>query len=203
MFTGIVAGVGLLLTREDRGADLRCRFELPGLAARPTVPGDSIAINGCCLTAIEVGADSFVADLSAETLRLTNLGRLHSGHAVNWEPALRAGDALGGHWVTGHVDGLADVVALEPRDDSLWVRLSVPEFLARYIARKGSVALDGVSLTVNSVKDHEFAVNLIPHTRRVTTFGELRVGQALNLEVDLVARYLERLIEARSMGEEE
>jgi riboflavin synthase len=198
MFTGIVAGVGLLLTRESRGADLRCRFELPGLASRAPACGDSIAINGCCLTVIASTADCFDADVSAETLRLTNLGGLHSGDPVNWEPALRAGDALGGHWVTGHVDGLAEVVGVEPRADSLWVRLEVPFDLARYVARKGSVALDGVSLTVNDVLGTEFAVNLIPHTRQVTTLGALRVGRKLNFEVDLVARYLDRLLEARA-----
>lgn len=198
MFTGIVQGLGVLLTREARGTDLRCRFELPGLAARKPAVGDSIAINGCCLTAIALEDDSLVADLSAETLRLTNLGRLHSGMQVNWEPALRAGDALGGHWVQGHIDGTAEVVSVEPRADSLWVRCAAPVSLARYVARKGSVCLDGVSLTVNDVLDAEFAVNLIPHTQQVTTLGRLRAGQELNLEVDLVARYLERLLAVRT-----
>lgn len=200
MFTGVVAGIGVLLTRETRGEDLRCRFELPGLAVRGCALGDSIAINGCCLTAIACGADEFAADLSAETLRWTNLGRLHSGAQVNWEPSLRAGDALGGHWVAGHVDGLAEVLSVEPRADSHWVRLAAPEELARFVARKGSMALDGVSLTVNEVHGSEFAVNLIPHTRQVTTLGVLRAGQRLNFEVDLVARYLERLLEARVSG---
>jgi riboflavin synthase len=200
MFTGIVAGIGVLLTRTSRGEDLRCRFELPGLATRGCVLGDSIAINGCCLTAIACEGDEFAADLSAETLRWTNLGRLHSGAQVNWEPSLRAGDAMGGHWVSGHVDGLAEVLSVEPRADSHWVRLAAPEELARFVARKGSVALDGVSLTVNEVQDSEFAVNLIPHTRQVTTLGALRAGQRLNFEVDLVARYLERLLEARVSG---
>ena len=190
----------MLLTRESRGADLRCRFELAGLAAHAPAPGDSIAINGCCLTVAASTPDSFDADISAETLRLTNLGGLHSGDQVNWEPALRAGDALGGHWVTGHVDGQAEVVGVESRGDSLWVRIEVPFALARYVARKGSVALDGVSLTVNDVVGVEFAVNLIPHSRRVTTLGALRVGRKLNFEVDLVARYLERLLEARGEG---
>lgn len=200
MFTGIVAGIGVLLTREQRGADLRCRFELPGLATRVSGIGDSIAVNGCCLTVVALDDDSFDADISAETLRLTNLGRLHSGSQVNWEPALRAGDALGGHWVTGHIDGLAEVLDIEPRADSHWVRIAAPDSLARYVARKGSVALDGVSLTVNGVKDSEFTVNLIPHTRQVTTLGALRAGQSLNFEVDLVARYLDRLLEARVAG---
>jgi riboflavin synthase len=200
MFTGIVSGIGILLTRESRGADLRCRFELAGLTARAPALGDSIAINGCCLTVAASTGDSFDADVSAETLRLTNLGKLHSGDQVNWELALRAGDALGGHWVTGHIDGQAEVVGVEPRADSLWVRLEVPFDLARYVARKGSVALDGVSLTVNDVAGVEFAVNLIPHTRRVTTLGALRVGRKVNFEADLVARYLDRLLEARGEG---
>lgn len=202
MFTGIVAGIGVLLTRENRGADLRCRFELPGLAAKGCALGDSVAINGCCLTAVACGADEFCADISAETLRLTNLGSLHSGGQVNWEPSLRAGDALGGHWVSGHVDGMAEVLSIEQRADSHWVRLEVPDELARFVARKGSVALDGVSLTVNEVQGSEFAVNLIPHTRQVTTLGALRMGTRLNFEVDLVARYLERLLEARVSGAE-
>ena len=198
MFTGIVSGIGMLLTRENRGADMRCRFELPGLAARAPALGDSVAINGCCLTVIAARDDCLDADISAETLRLTNLGSLHSGAAVNWEPALRAGDPLGGHWLSGHIDDLAEVVLLEPRADSLWVQLAVPQDLARYLARKGSVALDGVSLTVNEVTGAEFAVNLIPHTQQVTTLGGLRVGRKLNFEVDLVARYLERLLAARA-----
>ncbi len=202
MFTGIVAGTGVLLTREKRGGDLRCRFELPGLSARSPALGDSIAINGCCLTAIALGQDSFDADLSAETERLTNLGALHSGDLVNWEPALRAGDALGGHWVTGHIDGLADVVSVEQRSDSLWVQIAVEDELARYVARKGSVTLDGVSLTVNEVRGVEFAVNLIPHTQQVTTLGAIKSGRQLNFEVDLVARYLERLLVARRMNDE-
>ena len=200
MFTGIVSGMGVLLTRETRGADLRCRFELAGLSVRAPALGDSIAINGCCLTVTASIDDSFDADVSAETLRLTNLGNLHSGDQVNWELALRAGDALGGHWVTGHVDGQAGVVAVEPRADSLWVRFEVPFDLARYVARKGSVALDGVSLTVNDAAGVEFAVNLIPHTRRATTLGAVRVGRKFNFEADLVARYLDRLLEARGDG---
>jgi riboflavin synthase len=196
MFTGIVQGVGHLRAREQRGGDQRLTFELPGIERYAVALGGSVAINGCCLTAVERDARRFGADVSLETLRLTNLGGLALGAAINYECALRAGDALGGHLMSGHVDGLAEVVSVADVARSLRVRLRVPAALARYIARKGSVALDGVSLTVNDVAGVEFEVNLVPHTQAATTFASLRPGQQLNLEVDVLARYLERLKEA-------
>ncbi|MCS6946948.1 MAG: riboflavin synthase [Steroidobacteraceae bacterium] len=192
MFTGIVHGVGTLLAREPRGADQQLAFALPGLGSHRVRTGDSVAINGCCLTAVAADADRFVADVSPETLRLTNLGALAIGDRVNWEASLCVGEPLGGHFVTGHVDGLARIVAVTEVGRAAHVRLRAPPELARYLARKGSVALDGVSLTINAVDGAEFEVMLIPHTRAVTTFDTLESDRALNIEVDVLARYLER-----------
>jgi riboflavin synthase len=150
-------------------------------------------VDGVCLTVAEFGCDSFTADVSAETLRVTTLGAKRAGARVNLEPSLRAGDALGGHWVSGHVDGIAEVVSTAPDARSLRVEFGVPPDLARYVARKGSVTLDGVSLTVNEVRRAHFAINLIPHTLEVTTLAALAPGVRVNLEVDLMARYIERL----------
>jgi riboflavin synthase len=149
-----------------------------------------------CLTVAQLGADSFFADVSGETLRVTTLGSKQPGARVNLEPALRAGDALGGHWVSGHVDGIAEVTSTGRDARSLRVELSAPRELARYIARKGSVTLDGVSLTVNEVNGSSFSINLIPHTLEVTTLHQLAPGAKLNLEIDLLARYSERLSSA-------
>ncbi len=155
--------------------------------------GASICVDGVCLTVAQLDADSFAADVSGETLRVTTLGDKRAGSFVNLEPALRAGDSLGGHWVSGHVDGVAAVIATERDAGSLRVSIEAPQPLARYIARKGSVTLDGVSLTVNDVVDARFSINLIPHTLEVTTLGALAKGSRLNLEIDLLARYVERL----------
>ena len=152
-------------------------------------------MDGVCLTVAALGASSFHADVSGETLRVTTLGAKAAGARVNLEPALRAGDSLGGHWVSGHVDGLAEVLATAHDARSLRVEFAAPRPLARYIARKGSVTLDGVSLTVNEVDGVKFAVNLIPHTLEVTTLGALAAGARVNLEIDLLARYVERLTE--------
>jgi len=159
--------------------------------------GDSVAVAGCCLTVLDLDESGFSADLSGETLARTSLGNLAEGDPVNLEPALAAGDRLGGHLVTGHVDGLAEVVSITPAGDSRICRFRVPAELARFVAEKGSVTLDGVSLTVNAVEYDEFEVNLIPHTLKVTTLGHLEAGAVVNLEVDLVARYLDRLAEMR------
>jgi len=155
--------------------------------------GDSICVQGVCLTVTALTEHSFVADVSRETLLLTTLGELEHLAAVNLEPALRAGDALGGHLVSGHVDGVATVIAATPEARSCRLTIQAPAALARYIARKGSVALDGVSLTVNEVDETRFGVYLIPHTLAVTTLGRLTNGARLNLEIDQVARYIERL----------
>jgi riboflavin synthase len=201
MFTGIIQSVGRVAALEPRGGDLRITFDVRELAARidaaRLAPGESVAINGACLTVLDPHDGHFSADCSRETLNLTTLGTLAVGDPVNLEPALRAGDPLGGHLVSGHVDGLAEVVSVEADARSWRVVVEVPEALAKFIAPKGSVALDGVSLTVNSVEGRRFGVNLIPHTVAMTTFGTLAAGRRLNLEVDQLARYLERLLALR------
>ena len=193
MFTGIVQDVGQIVTLERRGGDVRLRIAVDRLSLAVTRAGDSIAVSGVCLTALEIDTKGFSADVSNETLSLTTLGALEVGSRVNLEPALKAGDALGGHLVSGHVDGLGEV--LEVREDarSVRMRFACPPSLAKYFARKGSVAIDGVSLTINEVGPTEFSVNLIPHTQAVTTLGEFKPGRRVNLEVDQVARYVERL----------
>ena len=194
MFTGIVQDIGKVQAREARGGDVRLVIGAPRLDLSVVRVGDSICVQGCCLTATAVQARSFAADVSRETLALTTLGELQSGAAVNLEPALRAGDALGGHLVSGHVDGVAQVLELSGDARSLRLTIGVPPPLARYLAPKGSVAVDGVSLTINAVQPASFGVNIIPHTRSSTTLGALCVGARVNLEVDLVARYLARLL---------
>ena len=195
MFTGIVQDVGRIVTLERRGGDVRLRIAVDRLSLSTTRAGDSIAVSGVCLTALEIDTKGFSADVSNETLSLTTLGTLEVGSRVNLEPALKAGDALGGHLVSGHVDGLGEV--LEVREDarSVRMRFACPPSLAKYFARKGSVAIDGVSLTINDVGPREFSVNLIPHTQEVTTLGEFKPGRRVNLEVDQVARYVERLLD--------
>jgi riboflavin synthase len=194
MFTGIVQDVGSVRSLEPRGGDVRIVVGVQGLDLARTAIGDSIAVQGVCLTVAELLPGAFAADMSRETLSLTTLGELEPGAPVNLEPALRAGDPLGGHLVSGHIDGVAKVVRLAGDARSVRVEIDVPSALARYIARKGSVAVDGVSLTVNEVDGARFGVNLIPHTQQVTTLGRLQPGTRVNLEVDQVARYVERLI---------
>ncbi|WP_297919463.1 riboflavin synthase [Metallibacterium sp.] len=198
MFTGIIQAIGTLARSEPRGGDLRLHIDCDTLDLAGVARGDSIAVSGACLTAIELGAHRFAADVSRETLACTTLGALRVGDAVNLEKALRVGDALGGHLVAGHIDGVGHV--LEVREDARsqrW-RFAAPAELARYIASKGSVCIDGVSLTVNEVDGASFGVNLIPHTVAMTTFGQRRPGAAVNLEVDLLARYVERMLGARA-----
>jgi riboflavin synthase len=198
MFTGIIQDLGRVVSREMRGVDARLVISSKQLDLANTAIGDSISVQGVCLTVTSLTVDSFSADVSHETLSLTTLGQLEVGSAVNLEPALRAGDRLGGHLVSGHVDGIAHVASTGRDGDSLRVRVTVPDDLARYIARKGSVTLDGVSLTVNEVEGATFGVNLIPHTQGVTTLGKLQSGARLNLEVDQMARYVERLVAYKS-----
>ena len=198
MFTGIVQEIGAIRRIETRGApgaseDMRIEVTFTSIARERLNLGDSICVDGVCLTVAALGTDSFFADVSGETLRVTTLGSKIAGARVNLEPALRAGDSLGGHWVSGHVDGIAEVLATASDARSLRVEFAAPVALARYIARKGSVTLDGVSLTVNDVEGVEFAINLIPHTLEVTTLGTLAAGASVNLEIDLLARYVERL----------
>jgi riboflavin synthase len=194
MFTGIVQDVGRIAAREARGGDMRLTIAVDRLDLSRTALGDSICVQGVCLTVIDLAAGSFVADVSRETLTLTTLGELHESAAVNLEPALRAGDPLGGHLMSGHIDGIAMVTEASIEARSRRVSIAVPAHLAHYIARKGSVALDGVSLTVNEVAGSMFGVNLIPHTLAVTTLGRIEPGTRLNLEIDQLARYVERLM---------
>lgn len=194
MFTGIVQDVGKVQSRETRGGDVRLAIAVDHLSLDRTAIGDSISVQGVCLTVTALTASGFSADVSRETLSLTTLGDLAVGSPVNLEPALRAGDPLGGHLVSGHVDGVGRVVSLAEEARSLRVDFEAPAGLARYLARKGSITVDGVSLTVNDVTGHRFSVNLIPHTRNVTTLGRLAPDARVNLEIDQVARYVERLL---------
>ncbi|HEU4623155.1 MAG TPA: riboflavin synthase [Steroidobacteraceae bacterium] len=193
MFTGIVQDLGRIVSRETRGVDARITIATERLKLANVAIGDSICVQGVCLTVTSLAGNAFTADVSHETLSLTTLGELQVNAQVNLEPSLRAGDPLGGHLVSGHVDGVARVTAVAKDGDSLRVTFDAPRELARYIARKGSVAVDGVSLTVNEVAGTTFGVNLIPHTQSVTTLGRLQVGARVNLEVDPIARYVERL----------
>ena len=194
MFTGLVAGVGRLAARTPAGGDVRLRIEAGSLPFEDVQLGESIAVNGCCLTVVEFDAGAFAVDASTETLALTTLGALPIGAPVNLERALRASDRLGGHLVSGHVDGLATAQSrLEDARAVRW-RFAAPMALLRYIAHKGSVCVDGVSLTVNAVDDAGFEVALIPHTVAHTAFHALQVGDAVNIEIDLLARYVARLL---------
>ena len=214
MFTGIVTDLGRVRAVEERG-DRRFTFAT-GYRADELALGASIACSGACLTVVDFGALTgpdaegaqswFAADVSAETLSKTTLGTWRAGTPVNFERALELGDELGGHLVSGHVDGLAEIVEHRPEGDSQRVTFAAPAALAPFIAPKGSVALDGVSLTVNEVSDEpaekgggcRFGINIVPHTAAVTTFGGLEVGSVVNLEIDLVARYLQRLMQKRA-----
>lgn len=195
MFTGIVKDVGTLTEVTDLGGDRRLTVatNAPGYGALEL--GESIAVNGVCLTVVEAGPSRFSADVSGETLRCTTLGGLAAGARVNLERALAASDRLGGHLVAGHVDGVGTVVELAEEARSKRVAIEVPEALARYLASKGSIAVDGVSLTVNAVAGARFEVNIVPHTLDWTTFADYVVGSAVNIEVDVIARYVERLVE--------
>jgi riboflavin synthase len=194
VFSGIVQDVGRVLSRELRAGDVRLTIASERLDLSGTRVGDSVCVQGCCLTVIELEGKRFAADVSRETLALTTLGELASGDPVNLEPALRAGDPLGGHLVSGHVDGVARVTAAASEARSQRLTIEAPAGLARYLAAKGSVAIDGVSLTINSVEGASFGVNIIPHTQSATTLGQLAVGARVNLEVDQIARYLYRLM---------
>ena len=195
MFTGIISDVGRLREVDQRG-DLRARigtaYDTGGIDI-----GASIACDGVCLTVVALGPDWFDVDISAETVAMTNIGRnaWATGRRINLERALRVGDELGGHIVSGHVDGVAEVVSITDEGDSTRIVMTAPADLARFIAPKGSVALNGTSLTVNEVDGRSFGINLIPHTKDVTTWGDVRVGDVINLEIDTLARYVARLAE--------
>lgn len=197
MFTGIIQCTGTLTRSETRGGDVRLTIAVPDLGFDDVTVGDSIAVSGVCLTVIEHDDASFAADVSTATLSLTTLGDLKIGDEVNLEKALRVGDRLGGHMVSGHVDGIGHIVSTEPDARSQRWTIEAPRELARYIAAKGSICIDGVSLTVNVVDGARFGVNLIPHTVAVTTFAQRKIGDRVNLEMDMMARYLERLLGAQ------
>lgn len=194
MFSGIVQDVGRVARCEPRGGDLRLVIECRQLDLSALRIGDSVCVQGCCLTAVELSGKGFAADVSRETLALTTLGELGPGAPVNLEPALRAGEPLGGHLVSGHIDGVAQITAVSSDARSRRLAIELPAALARYLVPKGSVSVDGVSLTVNEVAGTRFGVNIIPHTQSNTTLGQLNVGARVNLEVDQVARYLEKLL---------
>ena len=195
MFTGIVTSIGRIADVQDRG-DLRVRIACD-LDLATVDLGASVACSGVCLTVVDKGADWFAVDVSGETQSRTPTARWLQDSRLNLERALRVGDELGGHIVTGHVDGIGEVLSVEPDGASLRVEIAAPAELAPYIAAKGSVALDGVSLTVNTVEGSNFTVNIIPHTAAATTLEAVRPGRHLNIEIDILARYLARMMELR------
>lgn len=194
MFTGIIQAVGQVVAMQPSGGDLRLRVNTGKLALDDVALGDSICTNGVCLTVIELPGDGYWADVSVETLNFTTLGKLKPGARVNLEKALTPASRLGGHIVSGHVDGVGEVVSLQEDARSIRVVLGAPPALAKYIAHKGSICVDGTSLTVNAVEGARFDLNIIPQTMAETIFGEYRPGSQVNLEVDVIARYLERLV---------
>ena len=198
MFTGIIEAVGEIVSCELRGGDVRLQVKTNGLDLADVSLGDSIATNGVCLTVIELPGDGYVADVSSESLALTTIGQWQAGTAVNLEKAMAAGDRFGGHMVSGHVDGIGEVLERHPDARSERFRLRAPAELARYIAHKGSITVDGTSLTVNRVEGAEFELNIVPHTLENTVMDSYQPGSKVNLEVDLVARYLERLLQDKA-----
>ncbi|HUC18918.1 MAG TPA: riboflavin synthase [Acetobacteraceae bacterium] len=200
MFTGIVTALGTVraITPVADRTDMRITIAAPWPDISSIAPGASIACSGCCLTAVAVGANKFAADVSAETLACTTLGQWRPGTRVNLERSLHLGDELGGHLVSGHVDGIGEALEATPEHGSVRWRFRLQPSLARFVAVKGSIAVDGVSLTVNEVGPDDFGVNIIPHTASVTRFGTLAPGDAVNLEIDMLARYVARLIETQS-----
>ncbi len=193
MFTGIITDIGRVRRVEKRGDtrfEIETRYDMAGVGM-----GASICCSGCCLTVVDKGQGWFAVDVSAESLSKTNLGAWREGTRINLERALRMGDELGGHVVSGHVDGVGSIVSVTPEGDSQRFRFRVPAALARFIAPKGSVAVNGTSLTVNEVEGRDFGVNIIPHTQAVTTWGHAKAGDAVNIEIDMLARYVARLAE--------
>jgi len=194
MFTGIIEACGSVASMTPKGGDMALHIRTGDLDLADVQLGDSIATNGVCLTVINLPGDGFVADVSGETLSLTTLGHLKVGSVVNLEKALTPATRLGGHLVSGHVDGLGKVLKLTPDARSTRIDIEAPRELAKYIAHKGSITVDGISLTVNSVEGAVFSLNIVPHTQHMTTIAGWKPGTAVNLEVDIIARYLERLL---------
>lgn len=197
MFTGLIEGLGTLVSRESRGGDARLRIDAGTLPFVGVALGESIAVNGVCLTVVTFDGSSFEVDASNETLSLTTLGGLKPGSALNLERAMKPTDRLGGHLVSGHVDGIGRVTQISNDGRAQRWKIAVPANLSKYIAQKGSICVDGVSLTVNAVDDHSFEVALIPHTVSQTAFAKTGMGHAVNIEIDLVARYVERLLQGQ------
>ncbi|MDQ1487476.1 MAG: riboflavin synthase [Actinomycetota bacterium] len=194
MFTGIIIATGRVLSIEETGGDLELAIDAAALDATRMNLGDSVSVQGCCLTVTRRTGTAFHADVSRETLSKTMLGTLRPGSRVNLEPSLRAGDALGGHLVSGHVDAVGRLTAAHQDARSWRLEFELPAALMRFVAAKGSICIDGVSLTVNQVGGRRFDVNIIPHTREVTTLGDLVVDAGVNIEIDTIARYLDRLL---------
>jgi len=194
MFTGIVKAIGTIASLQRRDGDVRLRVDSPHLTWVDYEPGDSIAVNGVCLTAVALDDNGFDTDVSLETLDVTALGQSGPGTRVNLEPALSVGERLGGHFVSGHIDCKGTVTAIRPDARSIRISVEIPEPYLRYVAKKGSICVDGVSLTINEVSGCTFESNIIPHTIDTTIIGEYIAGAAVNIEVDLLARYLERLL---------
>lgn len=201
MFTGIIETTGTIARLEQQQAEWRIEVATADLDLSDVAIGDSIAVSGCCLTVIALGKASFSADVSNETMRCTNLGALQIGSRVNLEKAMLASSRFGGHIVSGHVDGVGRLLSATPEGQSIILRFAAPDELAHYIAAKGSICIDGTSLTVNEVRGNEFAVNIIPHTQQETVIGDYVPGREVNLEVDVIARYLERLMQKEGRGE--
>ena len=194
MFTGIIMAMGHVASLEQKGGDLELGIDSAALDFKRIAVGDSVSVQGVCLTVTRQAGTRFHADVSRETMAKTTLGALAAGSNVNLEPSLRAGDALGGHWVSGHVDAVGTLRDLAP-DARCWrLEFELPASLMRFVAAKGSICVNGVSLTVNTVEGRRFGVNIIPHTLKVTTLGELKIGDGVNIEIDVIARYLDRLM---------
>lgn len=198
MFTGIIESVGSIASLQRHQGDWRLRVAVGKLDMSDVVLGDSIAVNGCCLTVVEMDSSHFVADLSNETMQHTSFGKMVQGNPVNLEKAMQANTRFGGHIVSGHVDGVGEITDLKSDGLSVRLTISVPENIARYVAAKGSICIDGTSLTVNEIEGCKFGVNIIPHTQEETTINSYLQGQKVNLEVDIIARYLERLMSANN-----
>lgn len=201
MFTGIVEAIGSVARLQQLGSDWRLAINSGKLGLSDVVLGDSIAVNGCCLTVVELGENIFGADVSNESMRCTALGEFKDGTRVNLEKAMLASGRLGGHIVSGHVDGVGSLIESTEDGASISLVYEAPKEIAKYIAGKGSICIDGTSLTVNEVVGQKFTVNVIPHTQIETIIGDYKAGQKVNLEVDLIARYLERLLQGANSGE--
>ena len=202
MFSGIVEDIGAVRTLEEKDRGVLLKIEVRKIDAGEIVLGESVAVNGVCLTVVSAGNGGFSVDASHETLSRTNLSGLRAGSGVNLERSLRVGDRMGGHIVTGHVDGVGTVQSVTPVGESRVFSFSVPAALAKYVVEKGSVAVDGVSLTVNSVRGTEFSVNIIPYTLRETTFSEFRRGREVNIECDVIGKYVEKMLSGEDASSE-